>query len=296
MAQHQIKENSTDHAEAHRHVYDVVTKAGTSFFWAMRFLPKARRDAIFSVYAFCREVDDIADGELSLEDKRAALDAWRRDIAALYGPGEAAGLTARALEDNVAAYGLEREAFLTIIDGMEMDADAPIYGPSLAELKLYCARVASAVGLLCVRIFGENDEPGQRLADTLGLALQLTNILRDLEEDAERGRLYLPKELLDKHGVTGVDAAATLRHPNLPRVCREVATMAEEAFQAAEQAMQDCSKGANLRPAVIMMMVYRKTLDRLVAADWAYLAAGNGRQPGVSKAEKLFIALRYGVF
>jgi presqualene diphosphate synthase len=280
-----------------RHVQAVVAASGSSFAWAMRFLPRERRQAIFTVYAFCREVDDIADGEDSAEEKRSALAQWRREIDLLY-TGRPTKPTALALHEPVKTFNLERDAFLAVIDGMEMDIDNPICAPTMADLVLYCSRVAGAVGRLCVRIFGEPGPAGQRTAESLGLALQLTNILRDLEEDAEIGRLYLPVELLAAQGIEAADPKAVLRNPKIPAVCRALATRAEAAFAEAETAIAQCSDKAHMRPAIIMMMVYKKSLERLLAADWRYLAGpghggGNGR---ISKAEKLLIALRYGLF
>ena len=196
--------DSAPAAAARAHVREVTERSGTSFFWAMRLLEPARRDAMFAIYAFCREVDDIADEGGTAEAKRQGLAEWRREIDRLYA-GAPTRPTTRALLRPVAAYGLLREDFLAVIDGMEMDALRDIRAPSLAELELYCARVAGAVGLLSVRAFGDRSETARKLALAEGKALQLTNILRDLAEDAGRGRLYLPRELLEKHGIAASD-------------------------------------------------------------------------------------------
>ncbi|MGH7100315.1 MAG: squalene/phytoene synthase family protein, partial [Stellaceae bacterium] len=152
-----LLDRGPDEAALRRAIRDHVAAAGTSFYWAMRLLPRARRDGMYAIYAFCREVDDIADDERPAAAKLAALAAWREEIAALY-----AGLprrpVARALQPAVAQYGLRREDFLAIIDGMEMDAGTDIQAPDLAMLDLYCARVASAVGHLSVHVFGDAGE------------------------------------------------------------------------------------------------------------------------------------------
>jgi presqualene diphosphate synthase len=192
-----------------------VEAAGTSFYWAMRLLPRDRRNGMYAVYAFCREVDDIADGERPVEHKLAALAAWHEEIEALY-DGHPRHLVARALAGPVQDYQLRREDFLAILAGMEMDARGDIRAPDLATLDLYCARVASAVGHLSVHIFGDSSDAAHAVADSLGRALQLTNILRDLAEDAARQRLYLPREILDRHGIRRDEPAAVLRHPALP--------------------------------------------------------------------------------
>ena len=267
-----------------------VQAAGTSFYWAMRILPAARRDAMFAIYAFCREVDDIADSDAPAAEKRAALARWREEIDAIYA-GRPHHLIGQALVALVADYHLRRGDFLAVIDGMEMDAVADIRAPSLAELDLYCARVASAVGHLSVRAFGDDSPAADRVAAALGRALQLTNILRDLAEDAARGRLYLPRELLAAHGVAGSEPAAVLRDPALPLVCRDLARIAEGHYRAADAALAECTRRA-MRPAAIMKAIYRATFDRLVAADWRNL----DREVRTPTVVKLWLALRHGLF
>jgi phytoene synthase len=266
-----------------------VEAAGTSFYWAMRLLPQHRRNAMYAVYAFCREVDDIADGERSVEYKIAALAAWREEIDALYA-GHPRHLVAKALRKPAARYHLCRRDFLAIIDGMEMDARADIRAPDLAMLDLYCARVASSVGHLSVQVFGDPSDAAHAVADSLGRALQLTNILRDLDEDAGRGRLYLPREILDRHGIRGTDPTAVLGHPALPAVCREVAAIAEEHFQSSMRAMERCSRRA-MRPAAVMAAIYHATLSALLRSGWRDPAT----RVNVSKPLKLWLVLRHGL-
>lgn len=273
-------------------VRETVAAAGSSFYWAMRFLPPEKRDAIFAVYAFAREVDDIADGDHLDEVKRAGLETWRREIEALYAGAPSHPIT-RVLAPAIELYGLEKKDFIALIDGMEMDGIGPIRAPVMDELILYCDRVACAVGRLCVCIFGEAGPDGQRVADHLGLALQLTNILRDVEEDAVMGRLYLPRELLLEAGIDSNDPDTVIAHPRVRETCRKLAVRAEQEFRLAEAAIARCSRKA-MRPAIIMMMVYRRTLERLLEDDWAYLP--NSPRGGVSKLEKLWIAVRYGLF
>jgi presqualene diphosphate synthase len=266
-----------------------VEAAGTSFYWAMRLLPRDRRNGMYAVYAFCREVDDIADGERPVERKIAALAAWRGEIEALFA-GHPRHLVAQALVDPVARYQLRREDFLAVIDGMEMDAREAIRAPDLATLDLYCARVACAVGHLSVHIFGDPSDAAHRVAESLGRALQLTNILRDLDEDAGRGRLYLPREILDRHGIRGADPAQILRHPALPAVCRQLAAVAEEHFRQGIDAMAGCSRRA-MRPAAVMAAIYRATLAELVRAGWSDFSG----RVSLPKALKLWLVLRHGL-
>jgi presqualene diphosphate synthase len=266
-----------------------VEAAGTSFYWAMRLLPKHRRNGMYAVYAFCREVDDLADGDQPVEYKIEALAGWREEIDALYA-GHPRHLVAQALNEPVARYHLRRRDFLAIIDGMEMDAREDIRAPDLATLDLYCARVASAVGHLSVHVFGEPSDAAHAVAESLGRALQLTNILRDLDEDASRGRLYLPREVLDRHAIRGTDPRAVLRHPALPAACREVASIAEEHFRDSMRAMERCSRRA-MRPAAVMAAIYHATLSALLHSGW--------RDPvtrvSLSKPFKLWLVLRHGL-
>jgi phytoene synthase len=245
----------------------MVRQAGTSFYYGMKILPAPRRDAMYGVYAFCRVVDDIADEAGEFEVKRAALDAWRHRIGAVF-LGQTFDAITRTLQRAIRTYDLRAADFLAIIDGMEMDAGAPIVAPSLATLDLYCDRVAAAVGRLSVRIFGDPGAAAQDVAHALGRALQLTNILRDVGVDAAQGRLYLPAEYLAEAGVPA-DPQAALASPSLPAVCARVAAMAEQQFLAAEGAMALCDPRA-MRPARLMAESYRPLLKLLRERKYDY--------------------------
>jgi phytoene synthase len=266
-----------------------VEAAGTSFYWAMRLLPHHRRNGMYAVYAFCREVDDIADGERPVQHKLAALTAWREEIDGLYA-GHPRHLITRALNEPVLRYHLRRRDFHAVIDGMEMDARDAICAPDLATLDLYCARVACAVGHLSIHVFGDESDAAHAVAESLGRALQLTNILRDLDEDARRGRLYLPHEILDRHGIRSTDPVAVLQHPALPAVCREVAAIAEEHFEESMRMMARCARRA-MRPAAVMAALYHATLAALLRSEWRDPAA----RVSLSTSRKLWLALRHGL-
>ena len=266
-----------------------VEAAGTSFYWAMRLLPRDRRNGMYAIYAFCREVDDIADGERPVEHKLAALAGWREEIEALY-DGRPRHLLACALSGPVRRYELRREDFIAILAGMETDARGDIRAPDMATLDLYCARVASAVGHLSVHIFGDSSDAAHAVAESLGRALQLTNILRDLAEDAARQRLYLPREILDRHGIRGDEPVAALRHPALPAACRDVAAIAETHFREAARAMEQCSHRA-MRPAALMAAFYRATLSALQRSGWRNPMA----RVSVATSLKLWLVLRHGL-
>jgi presqualene diphosphate synthase len=275
--------------DARAHAARVTIRSGSSFLLAMRILPQRRREAMFAIYAFCREVDDIADDEAPVESKRIRLAQWRREIERLF-QDRPTMPTARALQGTIREFGLAKEDFLALVDGMEMDADG-MCAPSLSDLDLYCDRVASAVGRLSVRAFGAKDSAAREVARHLGQALQRTNILRDLLEDAQRGRLYLPREWLEQHGIADRDPMAVLGHPALPAVCNQLARDARSRFSAARDALTRCAPGP-MRPAVVMMHVYRRILDKLERRGWTAL----DRPAKVPKLTKIWIALRYGLF
>ena len=275
--------------EARRHAQATVKKSGTSFGAGMRILSRARREAMYAIYAFCREVDDIADEEGTLLEKRSGLHAWRMEIERLYrdAPTTPTGV---ALLDHVKAYDLPKEEFILVIEGMEMDAAGPIVAPTMEGLLAYTRRAAGAVGMLSMPVFGApKSKAAEDFALALGDALQLTNILRDVEEDAAEGRLYLPAELLQKHNCL-LSPEAVINAPGLPKAREEVAGLAREKFSAAREALGDLD-WKMLRPALLMMGVYERYLDIMTARGWE-----NGQsKPELSKFEKMMIAARWFV-
>ncbi|MGA7673777.1 MAG: presqualene diphosphate synthase HpnD [Rhizomicrobium sp.] len=262
--------------------------AGSSFYAAMRLMPKAEREAMYAIYAFCRAVDDIADdGVGTRAERHAALDAWREDIARLCtggAPGKAAFLS-----ETVAHYRPRLEDFLAVIDGMDMDVTADIVAPDLAALDLYCDRVASAVGRLSIKVFGMEEGPGFQLAHHLGRALQLTNILRDLDEDASIHRLYLPREFLFEAGVSIGEPLEALANPALDKACRGVAKLAHGHYEEAGRVLAAKPKG-NLRAPRLMGAVYSEILRKMEAVGWAPPRA----RARVPKAQLAMIVLHYG--
>jgi phytoene synthase len=264
------------------------TASGSSFYAAMRILPPAQREAMFHIYSFCRQVDDIADSDGPRAERLAALQQWRDDIDALYRGTPPARLKDYAA--SVKSFGLKREDFLAIVDGMEMDVPADIRAPDMATLDLYCDRVASAVGRLSVRVFGMGEEDGVALAHHLGRALQLTNILRDIDEDAGLGRLYLPREGLLHAGITSDDPGKVTADKALPKVCAPLAQRAAMHFAKADEIM-DRSRRRVVRAPRIMSKYYRAILDLLLARGFAA-----PREPvRVTNLTKLAILIRYAL-
>jgi phytoene synthase len=269
-------------------VETIVRNAGTSFYRGMRILPPDRRMAMYAIYAFCRIVDDIADDPAPFDTILPRLNEWRARVRDLYA-GVASGSVERVLVRAIKTYRLRQQDFEAVIDGMQMDAETVIVAPDLATLDLYCDRVAAAVGRLSVRAFGDASAEADGVAWYLGRALQLTNILRDVAEDAGRDRLYLPREWLQDAGVA-LDPHAALADPNLVSVCARVAAAAHQHFADAAAAMGRCDPKA-MKPARVMAASYAAILDRLEARGWDHLD-----QPvRVAKWRKIWIALRHGV-
>jgi squalene synthase HpnD len=238
---------------------------GSSFYAAMRIMPRTQREAMFEIYGFCRAVDDIADEEGAREVRIDQLRQWRTDIDAVYSgspPPHLQGL-ARAVK----TFDLLRDDFIAVIDGMEMDVVSTIRAPDLATLDLYCDRVASAVGRLSVRVFQMEQQAGLALAYHLGRALQLTNILRDLDEDADIGRLYLPKEALLEANITTSDPLTVISSPTIGRACASVVARAEQHFAEADAIMARNPRRA-VRTPRIMAAAYRLILARMIARGW----------------------------
>jgi phytoene synthase len=250
-------------------VVDGITReAKSSFSLGMRLLSRPRREAMRAVYAFCRVVDDIADGPLPQAEKRAMLADWRAEVARLYA-GRPRSAIGRALIGPVARYHLPQGEFLMMIEGMEMDADGPIVAPPMEELARYNRRVAGSVGLLSMRIFGAwAGDASQLFALSLADALQMTNILRDVEEDARIGRIYLPREALERAGVAP-DCAAISADPGLAAARAEIGRLARAAFDRAREAIPR-HRRLRLAPALAMLGVYEGYLDGMEALAFRF--------------------------
>jgi len=252
-------------------VAEITARARSSFAGGMRILPTRRREAMWALYAFSRVIDDVADEDWPLAAKHRLLNAWREEIGALYA-GRPVSAVGQALARPVERYELPKAEFLALIDGMQMDADGPIIAPPMTELRLYTRRVAGAVGLLSMRIFGAwRGAASERFALALGDAFQLTNILRDVEEDASLGRLYLPREALERAGVPA-DPSAAAAHPALPEASAEIGRLARAEFDKAHALIPAHSRLA-LAPALLMMGVYASYLGRMERAGFRRDAA-----------------------
>jgi phytoene synthase len=262
-----------------------AARSGSSFYYSFLFLPPERRRAITALYAFCREVDDIVDDGSDTGVAAKKLAWWRAEIDAMFGDAPTHPVT-RALAPHLSAYGLERRHLLEIIDGMQMDLDQNRY-MDFAVLALYCHRVAGVVGLLASSIFGISDPSTHVYAAKLGQALQLTNIIRDVGEDARKGRLYLPLEDLRRFGVTAQDVLALKHSPQFVDLMRFERDRAIAAYREALASLPDADRRAQ-RPGLIMAAIYRTLLDEIDRDGYRVLT----HRVGLTPIRKLWIAWR----
>lgn len=239
---------------------DKAAASGSSFYYSFRFLPDDRRRAITALYAFCREVDDVVDECHDENIARTKLAWWRGEVGKLYA-AKPEHPVMQALQPHVSAFALPQAQLEEIIDGMAMDLDIPRYA-SFDDLRLYCHRVAGVVGQLAARIFGFQDEATLLYAEELGLAFQLTNIIRDVGEDARRGRIYLPVDELQQYGVPAADIQQYKESDAFARLMAFQISRAEEHYQKAWQLLPAGDRKTQ-RPGLLMAAIYRATLAEI---------------------------------
>jgi phytoene synthase len=268
---------------------NVVRASGTSFYWAMRLLPRHKREAMYAVYAFCREVDDIADGHGTPVEKLDRLADWRVEIERMYS-GRPTNPVSLALSEPAERFGMRKETLLAVIEGMEIDAAERVRMTTIGALEDYCDRVACAVGRLSNCVFGVEETLGEPVAVALGQALQLTNILRDLSEDAALDRLYVPNDMLMVYDIPWADARRTLTHPRFGEVCNELAAIAMQRYEEALSALSVCDT-RQMRPAILMLQNYHRVLKKLIGRGWKKL----DEPVSLGKGQKFWILLRYGL-
>jgi phytoene synthase len=259
---------------ARRHCAQITRLQAANFYYGMRLLPAPKREALFAVYAFARRVDDIGDGTLPPARKLALLDEAARSLS--LAPGD--DLVLVGLLDAERCFPLPRQSFLDLIEGVRMDVEGAKY-ERFDELVVYCRRVAGSIGRLCVAVYGSDDERAGQLADDLGVALQLTNILRDVREDAEHGRTYLPAEDLARFGAPSPQTIG-------PLVAFEAARAREWYARGLElTALLDRRSAACV---LAMSGIYRRLLDRIEADPQAILQT----RVALSGATKLAVVAR----
>ncbi|MBI2307521.1 MAG: presqualene diphosphate synthase HpnD [Rhodocyclales bacterium] len=237
-----------------------AASSGSSFYYSFLFLPPERRRAITALYAFCREVDDVVDECHDPQIAATKLVWWRQEVARLY-EGQAGHPVTQALQGVLPQFNLPQEQLLEIIDGMEMDLTQSRY-LDFKALSLYCYRVASVVGLLAAEIFGYEDRHTQKYAHDLGMAFQLTNIIRDVGEDARRGRIYLPIDELQQFGVKAADILNAQYSDNFRRLMEFQIERAERYYEQALAQLPAGDRRAQ-RPGLVMAAIYRTLLDEI---------------------------------
>jgi phytoene synthase len=242
---------------------DKAAASGSSFYYSFMFLPKEQRRAITALYAFCREVDDVVDECSDANVARTTLNWWRGQVAEIYG-GKPQHPVCQALVPIVQQFNMSQEHLIEIIDGMEMDIDLPRYA-DFKSLQLYCYRVASVVGLLSVEIFGYTDRQTLKYAHDLGLAFQLTNIIRDVGEDARRNRIYLPQDEMRQFGVTEADILNSHETESFQKLMAFQIERAQRYYQQALAHLPAADRKTQ-RTGLIMAAIYRATLDEIIAS------------------------------
>ena len=262
----------------------ITRRSRSSFYYAFILLPPQRRRALHAVYAFCRFIDDIADDE-AIREPALLLRRWREELDRVYA-GVPTRALSRALADSARRFKIPRELFEEIINGVEMDLSRKRY-QSWEDLRPYCYRVASALGLICIEIFGYRNPSAKSYAENLGLALQLTNIVRDVGEDAARGRIYLPLEDLARFNVSEDEILGGVYSPNFVSLMDFEAKRAQELYAKAQSALAPEDR-ATLLTAEAMRLIYAALLERIIKSNYRVL----DRRHSLSAPHKLYLVGR----
>jgi len=270
-------------SDAQQYCLDKTLSSGSSFYHSFRFLPEDQRKAMIALYAFCREVDDVVDENLDENVARKELVEWREHIRKLY-EGQLTHPVTIALADCLSSFAMQESHMQELIDGMEMDLDQQRYD-SFKDLNLYCYRVASVVGLLSAEIFGYNNRKTQKYAHDLGLAFQLTNILRDVKEDSQRGRIYIPMDELERFRVPVEHLKMDVTSPEAKRLFKHQAKRAQSYYDKALGQLPEEDRYSQ-RTGLIMSAVYHRILDEIESRDYALLEG----EINISKSKKIWTA------
>lgn len=269
-------------------IKQIVKKSGTSFFWSMRFLPTAQRNAMYTIYAFCRHIDDIVDGDSPMAEKIDLLQAWREEMDNIFDKKVPTTEIGRKIYKNCMRFKLPKEEFLHLIDSIGMDVPNPVQAPDLNKFYRYCRGVAGVPGSLTLRILGCKDEQViNDLATSLGNALQITNILRDVKEDALNNRLYIPREYLEKAQITVTDPMSVIVDKNLVVAREELARQAKDNYAKADRLIPQLDKKIS-RHVRMIESIYRRYFDMMENRGWEVISP----KPSLGKFKKLSLALR----
>ncbi|MBE6458361.1 MAG: hypothetical protein E7010_00950 [Alphaproteobacteria bacterium] len=269
-------------------IQKMVKKSGTSFFWGMRLLPSAKRNAMYTIYAFFRHIDDIVDGDAPVQEKLDLLEAWRKELDNIYDKKVPTTEIGRKIYKNCMRFKLPKEEFIRMMNSISMDLPNPIQAPSLQKLNEYCRGVAGVPGSLSLRIFGCTDEKIiEELSSSLGAALQITNILRDVKEDAMAQRLYIPEEFLKKAGIDSTDPLNVVVDKNLAIAREELAQVAAQNYEKAFRIMKNLDAKA-AKPVKAIAYIYKRYFDIMQNRGWEIISP----KPHISKPSKLCLALK----
>ncbi len=269
-------------------IQKMVKKSGTSFFWSMRLLPNKKRTAMYTIYAFFRHLDDIVDGNNSTQEKMDLIKAWREELDNIYDRKLPQTDIGRKIYKNCMRFKLPKNEFLKMMDSISMDLPKPLQAPDLKTFNDYCRGVAGVPGNLSLRIFGcEDTDLIENLATTLGNALQITNILRDVKDDAKDNRLYIPREFLQKAGITSTNPEEVLVDKNFAVARAALAGIALQDYQKAFDLLKQLDKRA-AKPVKAIAYVYKRYFDIMQKRGWEIISP----KPHIGKITKLCLALK----
>ena len=266
-------------------IRDIVKKSGSSFYWGMNILEPLKKRAMFSVYAFCRIVDDIADSEKPNQTKMSELQNWKKKVNLLYN-NKSSDFLSRELLFAISKFKLLKVDFLSIIDGMKMDIIKEIRYPSNKIINLYCDRVAGAVGCLSMSIFGYHNKKARQYACLLGKAFQFTNILRDLKEDSLRNRCYIPQKIINKQNLLKLQPIEIIKDPRFIKSCNQMIEITMKYYKEADKLSMNFNK-KDIKAAVLMRNIYFSVFKKISNKKWNI-----NKKVKLSKIEKLIIIFK----
>ena len=262
--------------------------SGRTVFWGMQFLPKAKREALYTLLAFVRHLEDVVESPVALAEKQEILSMWREEMDNIFERRVPATDIGRRIYKNCMRFKLPKAEFLNLVDSISANIDNPLKAPTLKQLSGYCRGVGGMTGSLSLRVFGCTDEQTIReLSTSLGLAVQITNILLNVKEDAQNGRLYIPQELLEKAGISATDPKSVVVDKNLAAARRELARIAAENYRKVYEILEKQEK-TTARPIRLITYLYRKYFDIMEKRGWEIISP----KPRVSKWCKLRILLK----
>lgn len=271
-----------------KNIKKMVKRSGTSFFWSMRLLPTPKRNAMYTIYAFFRHIDDIVDGSLPNEKKIELINAWREELNNIYDKKVPTTDIGRKIYKNCMRFKLPKSEFVKMLDSISMDLPIPIQAPNMDEFNQYCRGVAGVPGNLTLRIFGCEDEILiEQLSETLGRALQITNILRDIKEDAQAQRIYIPAEMLEYAGISSRDPHIVLVDKNLAIAREKLSQIADMDYKKAFELIKTLPN-KHVRSIRMIAEIYKRYFDIMQNRGWEVISP----KPKISKLNKLCLILR----